>query len=151
MTRRIDYRYDECGLDNVVLQNLPLCLDDDGEEVISIPNVNLLHSMLFVQVAGKDTGLAPKEIRFLRSEMGLTQAQLADMVGRDAQTIGRWERGETPIEKAHEMVLRKAALEHAHQEVQTMTELARKSVPSADGKPYLIDATDPEHYRLVAA
>jgi DNA-binding transcriptional regulator YiaG len=147
MTRLIDYRYDESGLDNVVLKALPVCTDDDGDEVITIPNVNLLHTTLLVEVATKDGGLLPKEIRFLRTEMGLTQGQLGELVGRDAQSVGRWERGETPIEKAHEMIVRAAALEHTEQEVASMMELAQRTVPTAVSKPYLIDASDPNHYR----
>jgi DNA-binding transcriptional regulator YiaG len=149
MTRLIDYRYDECGLDNVILKDLPACTDDDGDEVITIPNVNLLHKTLLVQVAGKETGLLPKEIRFLRTEMGLTQAQLGDLVGRDGQSVGRWERGEKPIEQAQEMVLRASALEYGKQEVASMMELARRSVPAAGAKPYFIDASDPAHYRPI--
>lgn len=151
MTKQIDYRYDECGLDNVVLKDLPVCLDDDGDEVVTIPNVNLLHKTLVAQVAGKTTGLLPKEIRFLRTEMGVTQAQLGDMVGRDAQTVGRWERGETQIEKAHEMILRAAALEHCEMAVASMLELAQRTMPAVGDRPYLIDASDPSHYRPIAA
>jgi DNA-binding transcriptional regulator YiaG len=151
MTKMIDYRYDECGLDNVVLKGLPVCTDDDGEEVITIPNVGILHQILVAQVASKDGGLVPKEIRFLRTEMGLTQAQLADVVGRDAQTIGRWERGETAIEKAHELVLRRLAIENSQREVATMKELADRTLLAAGDRPYLIDARDPSDYQPIAA
>jgi len=34
------------------------------------------------------------ELRRLRTEAGLTQAQVAELVGRDPNTIARWERGE---------------------------------------------------------
>jgi DNA-binding transcriptional regulator YiaG len=144
-------RYDECGLDNVVLQGLPACKDDHGEDVITIPNVNLLHKVLAAAVAAKPTGLVGKEIRFLRTEMGMTQAELGALVGRDAQTVGRWERGEHPIEQAFEMILRARALESVEQQTLSMLELARKSVPSATEPPYLIDASDPKHYRAIAA
>ena len=33
----IDYRYDECGLDNVILSGLTVVKDDDGDDVITIP------------------------------------------------------------------------------------------------------------------
>jgi len=151
MTRRIDYRYDESGLDNVILKYLPLCTDDDGEEVVTIPNINLLHATLTVEVASKQTGLLPKEIRLLRTEIGMTQAQVAEMVGRDSQTVGRWERGETPIDQAAEMVLRIEALKSLQADVDSMTALAKKTVPSSGDRPYLIDASDPSHYRPIAA
>jgi transcriptional regulator with XRE-family HTH domain len=151
MTRLPDYRYDECGLDNVILQGLPACKDDHGEDVITIPNVNLLHKVLATAVAAKPTGLVGKEIRFLRTEMGMTQAELGVLMGRDAQTVGRWERGEFPIEKAFEMILRAAALENIKNEFVSMLELAQKSVPSSTARPYVIDARDPKNYRAIAA
>lgn len=123
MMRIIDYRYDECGLDNVILKDFPIVVDDAGEEVVMIANVGLLHRVLTCAVASKESGLKPKEIRFLRTEMGMTQAKLAAIVGRDTQTIGRWERGETPLDQTAEMVIRKHALEHADGDSLTMEAL----------------------------
>ncbi|MET0273831.1 MAG: helix-turn-helix domain-containing protein [Phenylobacterium sp.] len=152
MTGLIDYRYDECGLDNVILKNFRVCTDDAGEEVVTIPNVNLLHKVLTCVVASKPSGLQPKEIRFLRTELGLTQAQLAALVGRDAQTIGRWERGETAPEQSHEMVIRMRALEQLGEaELPSIEELARRTVKSSVEPPFLIDARDPAHYRPMDA
>lgn len=145
------YRYDESGLDNVILQDLPTLVDGDGEEVINIPNVNMLHKVLAAQVAAKPTGLVGKEIRFLRTEMGLTQGELGQLVGRDAQSVGRWERGEIHMEQAQEMILRAAALEHTKQECVSMIELAQKTTPSSTAVPYVIDASDPENYQPIAA
>jgi DNA-binding transcriptional regulator YiaG len=151
MTRIIDYRYDECGLDNVILKDFRIVTDDAGEEVVMIPNINLLHRVLVRAVASKDSGLQPKEIRFLRTELGLTQAELAALVGRDAQTVGRWERGEHPLDQTAEMVIRKHALEHADgDDGLTMEELARLTVKSATQRPFLIDARDPAHYKIAA-
>lgn len=42
-------------------------------------------------------------------------------------------------------------LESTKQEVAAMAELARRSVPAAGDKPYLIDESDPDHYRPIAA
>jgi len=152
MTRSIDYRYDACGIDNVVLKGLPLVTDDEGEEVITIPNINLLHRVLTAQVASKETGLQPKELRFLRTQMELTQAQLAELVGRDVQTIGRWERGEHPIDKSAEIVIRAHALECARTgNPLRVDELARRTMSVAGQPPFMIDASDPDNYRPLAA
>jgi len=151
MNRVVDYRYDECGLDNVILHDFTVCTDDAGEETVMIPHINELHRLLTQIVATKDSGLLPKEIRFLRTEMGLTQAQLATVVGKDAQTVGRWERGETAPEQSAEMVIRILALEHAGATVPPMDELARSTVMSSVEQPFRIDASNPEHYRPLAA
>lgn len=150
MTRTIDYRYDECGLDNVILKDLTVLTDDDGEDVITIENVGLLHHVLMMQIAAKDSGLQPKELRFLRTEFGMTQAELAAMVGREVQAIGRWERGEHPIDKAAEIVIRAKALELTDS-VLKMEEIARRTIASASQPPFLIDASNPEEYKPLKA
>lgn len=145
---RIDYRYDECGLDNVILKGLAVLTDDDGEDVITIPSVGLLHSVLMMEIAAKESGMQPNELRFVRTEFGLTQAELAALVGRDVQTIGRWERGEHPIEKAAEIVIRAKVLETTGGMLK-MEELARRTLASASQPQFLIDARDPDNYRPI--
>mgnify|MGYP006276521787 CR=1 FL=1 len=149
--KHIDYQYDECGLDNVVLEHFPVQVDDEGDEVVTIPNVNLLHRVLVGAVAIKSGGLKPKEIRFLRSELGMSQAELARLVGRDGQTVGRWERGECPLDQAAEMVIRMKAIEHVDRRELSIAELAERSVYSAVERPIRIEASDPSRYRPVAA
>lgn len=145
------YRYTACGLDNVYLVDLPRCADRAGDETITIPRINQLHRLLRRQVAVKDIGLDHKEVRFLRTELGLTQAQLAHLVHKDAQTIGRWERGETAIDGSSEAVLRAMALEDLGEQQVGMRELTQKSVQSTASHAYKIDASDPAHYRAMAA
>ena len=43
--------------------------------------------------------------------MGLTQAELARHVHHDAQSIARWEKNQTPIQPASEIVIRLLAVE----------------------------------------
>jgi DNA-binding transcriptional regulator YiaG len=150
MTRFIDYRYDECGLDNVILKDLRVVTDDDGEEVITIENIALLHLVLVAEIASKESGLQPKELRFLRTELGLTQAELAAIVGRDVQTIGRWERGENPIDKAAEIVIRAHALEQTDRELR-VAEIAQRTLAAATQPPFVIQADDPARYRPLRA
>ena len=118
-----------------------------------IPHVNKLHKLLTQAVASKATGLQPMEIRFLRTELGLTQAELARVVGKDAQTIGRWERGETAPHQSEEMVIRALALQTTSgtTAVPAMGELAGWTTRSADEPPFLVDASDPNNYRLPLA
>ena len=148
----IDYRYDECGLDNVILTGLPVVNDDEGDDVITIPYISALHRRLVTMVATKNSGLDPKEIRFLRTELGMTQAQLAELVGREVQAIGRWERGENPIDRAAEVVIRAHALQSAgNAQMPLIQDLAIKTTPSANQTPFRIDARNPEDYRPMAA
>lgn len=149
---RTDYRYDECGLDNVILKNLPVRLDDDGEELIVIPAVNLLHNVLLAAVASKPSGLIGKEIRFIRTKLGMTQAELARVIGRDGQTIGRWERNEFEIEQSADTLIRILAFQFldGESELPDVRELSQRSIQSATQLPYVIDASNPHDYKLVA-
>lgn len=146
---KIDYRYDECGLDNVILVGLPCCEDDDGDLVIHVPNINVLHRSLVSAIAQKGTAISAQELRFLRTEMGLTQAELAEVVDRDGQSIGRWERGEKPIDRSAETLIRILALQHVETAVPSLEQMGQWTRQSASETPFRVDATDPSHYPML--
>lgn len=148
---KIDYNYNECGLDNVILKDLDALINNAGDQVVRIPAINALHKVLLEAVAVKEGGLNGKEIRFIRTELGLTQSELAKLLGKDGQTIGRWERGENPIEQSADTLVRIMAIQHLNGGViPSIDELAMKSTPSSIQKPYIIDSKDPKNYKLVA-
>jgi len=142
------YRYTACGLDNVFLVGLPQAKDRGGDRTITIPSINKLHAVLRRAVAQKDGGLDPKEVRFLRSELELTQAELAQIVHKDAQTVGRWERGETQIDGNSETLLRAMALEQDDGNPPSVRELSSKSVPTAAPHTYNINVSNEGEYSL---
>ena len=148
------FRYTACGLDNVYLVGLPVAEDRAGDTTITIPHINSLHSLLRDEVAQKSSGLDPKEIRFLRTELGMTQAQLAQLVHKDAQTVGRWERGDTAIDGASETILRAMTLEDLYpteRQPLSIRDLTARSVRSLESHDYRIDASNPAEYRAIAA
>ncbi|KAI94998.1 transcriptional regulator [Rhodomicrobium udaipurense JA643] len=59
------YRYTECGLDNVIIQGVEFVTDDNGEEVVSIPNVNGLHKAIAEGILLRQAGMSGKELRFI--------------------------------------------------------------------------------------
>ena len=84
--------------------------------------------------------------------MGLTQAQLAALVGKEVQAIARWEKGQSPIDKSAEIVIRARAFQHVTEDaVPPMERLADWTLKTADERPFLIDARDPDRYELLAA
>jgi DNA-binding transcriptional regulator YiaG len=105
-TRQQDYHYTACGLDTVWLKGVTIHIDEDGDEVVTIPSVNVLHRTIARDIIRSESGLKPKELRFLRTLMGLTQAQLAELLKKDVQSLGRWERGEHPIDPTAEVLVR---------------------------------------------
>jgi len=46
------------------------------------------------------------DIRAIRSQLGLTQAQLAEAVGVDQSTVSNWERGAAPRGPARKLIER---------------------------------------------
>jgi len=99
------WHYTECGLDHVVIET-SVTRDDAGDEVIAIPAIGLLHRVIAEGVINTVGVLTGREFRFLRTEMGLTQGELAQFFHCDSQSIARWEKGQTPIDPVHDMVMR---------------------------------------------
>jgi DNA-binding transcriptional regulator YiaG len=144
----MDYKYAECGLDNVIIKNMPSVMDDAGEEVYEIRNVVGLHKVIAACIVRHQHGISPKELRFLRTEMGMTQGELAEIVKKDHQTVGRWERGEKPIDQNAEAVIRLLAVERLELlREETIEQLARCCVPAAGVQVITIDGGDPRNYR----
>lgn len=100
------YHYTESGLDNVYLYNIPMVVDAGGEKVVYIPKINLLHKTIAQGIINKKGLLTGKEIKFLRKEIGYMQSQFSELMGKEAQACGRWERGEHPIDKTIDTLIR---------------------------------------------
>ena len=148
------HHYTESGLLNVYIEGILVEVDDDGDEIVTIPAVNELHRTIALGIVSHAKGIAGEELRFLRTEMGLTQAELAALVHRDKQTIGRWERNEIEIDSSAEALLRRFAIEKLELPTETgIDELSRRSVPTADEQPIKIQRMK-DHarpYELIAA
>ncbi len=126
------YHYTECGLNNVIIEGLPVFLDDEGDEVVEIPFINDLHREIASGIVTHDQGISGAELRFLRSEMGMTQAELASLVHKDKQTVGRWERAEWEIDGSSETIIRKLAVEKLNLDVDDGIDvLSQKSIATA--------------------
>ena len=89
------------------------------------------------------------ELRFLRSEMGYTQAELARRIHKELLTIGRWERGEVRVDSNAEANIRIMAFEKLQLEgaLPAIEEMMDRCVPSAKPESIHIDGRNPEHYR----
>jgi DNA-binding transcriptional regulator YiaG len=146
------YRYTECGLDNVIIHGAEFIVDDDGEKVVSIPNINGLHRAIVESILLRQASISGRELRFIRTEMGLTQAELAAIVHREPLAVSRWERGECPIDNNIEAILRLVAMERLDIDTgHTVQELTGWCVPKAAEPPINIDGHNPEKYQPMAA
>lgn len=147
-----EYRYTASGLDNVILVGLAECQDDAGEMCVTIPYINQLHTVIARSIVTRKTGMSGKELKFLRTLMGMTQAELAKVVNRDAQTIGRWERDEFENDPNAEALIRLVTAERLQLKLDVPIEdVSAWCVQTADKSPIRIDASDPTDYRPIAA
>jgi len=146
------YRYAESGLDNVIIEGVQFLADDAGEDCVTIPNINGLHKAIAYGIVSRRSGMTGRELRFLRAEMGMTQAELATMVHREPLAISRWERGECPVDSNAEAVIRVYAVQKLElPEDLDVREIAGWCVPSAETPPIVIDGSDPGNYHLKEA
>jgi DNA-binding transcriptional regulator YiaG len=147
----IDYRYTESGLNNVTIRGMNVPVDDADDEVYCIPNILGLHKVIAQSIVTKPHGITGAELRFLRTEMGLTQAEMAEMVKKDHQTLGRWERGDKTMDQNAEFAIRMLAKERLQLDVTvSVEEMLRSCVPSAQPGMIVIDGSDPNDYKLAA-
>ena len=102
-----EYHYTESGLDNVYLVNgfeiTPL---EDGDEEIFIHDLSGLHKAIGLNLIFKSGLLSGKEIRFIRTTLDFSQKTLGNALGCDYQTILLWEKGNHPISKSADHLLK---------------------------------------------
>lgn len=145
------YRYTESGLDNVFIEGVSFVTDDAGETCITVPNINGLHKAIATGIVRQKAGMTGREMRFLRTEIGLTQAELAIIVHREALAISRWERGENPIDSNAEALIRLFAAQKLELDAIDVKDVAGWCIPSAETPPIVIDGSDPSNYTVKAA
>jgi DNA-binding transcriptional regulator YiaG len=145
------YRYTESGLDNVMIDGVNLLADDAGERCMVIPNINGLHKAISHGIVVRRESMSGRELRFIRTEMGMTQAELANMLHREPLAVSRWERAESPIDANAEALVRLYAIQELKLPGDAnVREIAGWCVPSAETPPIRIDGSDPSNYRLAA-
>ena len=132
--------YTACGLDDVYLVNGFTREKIDGEDTVTIVDMDGLWKAIgFALISRK--ALAPKEVRFLRRHMDLTQAELGAKLRVSDQTIARWEKGETPVPGPEDLLLRVlfSASERAQPEGGKMLERVREILEGVQ------ERDEPEH------
>jgi putative zinc finger/helix-turn-helix YgiT family protein len=104
---RSNYRYDESGLSNVILQGIevadcPSCKNSD----VIIPRMAKIHRVIALALANSPARLTGEQLRFLRKHLGLTGDQFGRYLHTDRTKISKWERGEDRIGPANDRLVR---------------------------------------------
>jgi DNA-binding transcriptional regulator YiaG len=98
--------YTACGLDDVYLLSGFKRETINGEEYISIDDLDGLWKAIGLHLVTTRKALAPKEIRFLRQHMDMTQAELGARLRVSDQTVARWEKDRCDLPGPADVMLR---------------------------------------------
>lgn len=89
--KRQTYKYEECGLTNVKLSNVVVFECKCGVRVPEIPAISELHCLIALDLLQKPSLLIGEEVRFLRKMAGLSQRELAELMGVTPTRPSKWE------------------------------------------------------------
>lgn len=90
------YHYKDCGLPNVWLDGVER-VDTPFGPGVSIPAVEQLHTEIGKAIASAAKQMTGPEVKFLRTELDLSQKTLASLLDVTENTVRRWEHGEVAI------------------------------------------------------
>jgi DNA-binding transcriptional regulator YiaG len=105
------YHYTECGLDYVYLLDGFETVRTAYGRAVQVSNASKLDRAIAQIVVRDQNRLTGQEVRFLRGLLDMTQAELGSALGKDAQTVARWEKGKTEIPPTEDIAIRQIYLE----------------------------------------
>src|SRR5579872_6656776 len=80
--RKGEYRYTECGLDSVTLQDIVVFHCTRCNDLVpEVPEVGILHRVIAIRLLLKKSLLTGDEIRFLRKFNGYSINEFCDVIG----------------------------------------------------------------------
>lgn len=128
--------YTSCGLRNIWLRNGYAVKQTKYGKAVSIHNVEGLHKAIGLYLVNNKKSLSGSEVRFLRKELDMSQAQLAQVLGVGETTVRGWENSRTKITKPADRMLRVLYREHVDGDgkvrelVERLAELNREAMSS---------------------
>jgi putative transcriptional regulator len=100
------YHYTQCGLDYVYLSGGVEFVDGPRGKQVIIRDIEGLHQAIGRFLVNERHTLSGKELRFLRQEMLMSQALLANLLEVSEQTVHRWETAKSDTPKPAEALIR---------------------------------------------
>jgi putative transcriptional regulator len=91
------FKYKGCGLDDVFLVSGYDVVSTHYGEGVVVRHLDKLHDAIGLFLVTNRKVLLGKELRFLRTEMGLTQSDLARFMGCNAQQVARYEKDQNEV------------------------------------------------------
>jgi putative transcriptional regulator len=134
------YQYKESGLDNVFLVGSGgwSIVPSPAGPQLKIKDIDGLHKAIGGILVRKKKNLNGKELRFLRQEMLLSQANLAKLLDVTEQTVHRWETGKADVPKPAESLIRFLYRgQFAQMEIRQALEALADLEDEADGRDFI--------------
>jgi DNA-binding transcriptional regulator YiaG len=103
-TKRESVPYE--ALPGTVLVGVEVSRCPNGHHEVSIPAIDELNRMLAMDVIQTTRRLNGGEIRFLRTYLGYSSGDFAELIKTDAATVSRWEGGKQDIGNHADLLLR---------------------------------------------
>lgn len=102
------YHYTSCGLPNVYLSNGYTIRETAYGEAVAIHNIKELHESIGLSICEMPEGFSKEELRYLRSELDMSQKCLAELLGVSEVAYRKWESnvGKANISRPAERLLR---------------------------------------------
>lgn len=107
------YHYTGCGLDNIYLLSGFELHETPYGGGVSIKNVQKLHAAIGAYLCERKKLLSGQELRFIRTEMDLTQSELGRLLGCSSQQIARYEKEQSAVTGPADRLIRMIYKEHA--------------------------------------
>ena len=139
------YNYSECGISNVMIYGITPFIDDEGDEVISIKNIEGLHKAIAQAVIQKKGHITAEELRFLRTEMEETQETFAKKIGYERLQVSRWENGDVDVPQVVDIVVRIMAVQKLFGNSGPDIEETSKKISEQSDKDLAIQAEDDQY------
>lgn len=147
------HQFTVSGLDNYWLsEHLYEVHDIEGEKAYSYPQFENVCAVIGTHLCSLERHLGPREVRFMRTQMEMSQVELSAKLGyTDDQIIGRAEsmasKRYAPLQKAEDTLLRMFYLSHlqTHKDVADyLRETARQTSHELDAQRLLetVDVDD---------
>lgn len=145
---RKGYHYTESGLTNVWLANGYEIRQTKYGNGVAFQDIAGLHRCIARMLASKSR-LTGAEIRFLRKELGLSQAKLGKLIGVTEQAVALWEKkGRMP--KAADRLLRLIYVEHDAGNVPIVRFIEELNDTDDHGNEDIVATQDGSGWRLAA-
>jgi DNA-binding transcriptional regulator YiaG len=127
-TPREPLLYRGCGLEGVYLLGGYKRVNTPEGDGIVVKHLDDLHKAITAYLVTEKKALTGPELRFLRKQLDLTQAELGRKLRLSDQQVARWEKGQFEISGPADVLLRLICLVHLGMEVEKAMQLIEEMI-----------------------